>query len=62
MFKFIARWFSPEPGLKIRKLRDKKYKEAVQLQRNGDLRGYANIVKEIKDLEDEYVKVINESR
>ena len=35
MFEFIARLFRTDPGSKIRKERDKKYKEAVQLQRDG---------------------------
>ncbi len=62
MFKFIKSLFVSEPGDKIRKVRDRKYKEAVQLQRNGNLREYAKIMKEIEDLEKQYVEVINESR
>ncbi len=54
--------FKTGPSSKIRKIRDRKYKEAVQLQRNGKLREYAKIMKEIKALEDEYIKVTNESR
>ncbi len=54
--------FKTDPSSKIRKIRDRKYKEAVQLQRNGKLREYAKIMKEIKALEDEYIKVTNESR
>jgi|TARA_R110001599_G_scaffold18287_2_gene71721 hypothetical protein len=62
MFKFIARLFRTDPGAKIRKERDGKYKEAVQLQRDGKLREYAKIMKEVEALEDEYIKVTNESR
>ena len=62
MIKFIKALFQPEPGSKIRKERDRKYKEAVALQRNGKLREYAEIMKEIEKLEDEYVKVINENQ
>lgn len=62
MFKFIKSLFVSEPGDKIRKVRDRKYKEAVQLQRNGNLREYAKIMKEIEDLEKQYVEVMNESR
>ena len=54
--------FKTDPSSKIRKIRDRKYKEAVQLKRNGKLREYAKIMKEIKALEDEYIKVTNESR
>ena len=62
MIEFIKKLFRTDPGLKIRKERDRKYKEAVSLQRNGKLREYAEIMKEIEKLEDEYIKVINESR
>jgi hypothetical protein len=62
MFEFITRLFRSEPGSKIRKLRDRKYKQAVQLQRDGNLREYAKIMKEIEDLEKQYVEVVNESR
>ena len=63
MFKFIRSLFVSEPGEKIRKLRDRKYKEAVEFQRNGKLREYAGVMKEIEDLEKQYVEVIaNEDR
>jgi hypothetical protein len=54
--------FKTDLGSKIRKERDRKYKEAVQLQRNGNLREYAKIMKEIEKLEDEYIEVVNESK
>ena len=62
MFEFIARLFRTDPGSKIRKERDRKYKQAVELQRNGKLREYAKIMKEIEALEDEYIEVTNEDR
>ena len=62
MFEFITRLFRTDPGSKIRKMRDRKYKEAVQLQRDGKLREYAKIMKEIEALEDEYIEVTNEDR
>ncbi len=62
MFKFIKSLFSPEPGAKIRKARDRKYKEAIQFQRNGKLREYAALMKEIEILEDEYIRVLDEER
>ena len=52
MFEFIKNLFRSDPGSKIRKERDRKYKEAVQLQRDGNLRGYAKIMKEIEELEE----------
>ena len=62
MFEFITRLFRTDPGAKIRKERDRKYKQAVQLQRDGNLREYAKIMKEIEALEIEYMEAINESR
>jgi hypothetical protein len=62
MFEFITRLFRTDPGAKIRKERDRKYKQAVQLQRDGKLREYAKIMKEIEALEDQYIEVTNEDR
>ena len=62
MIKFLKGLFRTEPGAAIRKQRDQKYKQAVQLQRDGNLREYAKLMKEIEDLEDEYIRVIDESR
>ena len=57
MIKFLKSLFSSEPGKKIRKIRDRKYKQAVELQRNGKLREYAEVMKEIQDLEEEYARI-----
>ena len=62
MIDFITRLFRTEPGAKIRKLISQKQTQAVQLQRNGKLKEYAKIMKEIEALEDEYIEAINESR
>ena len=51
MIKFLKSLFRSEPGGKIRKIRDRKYKEAVEFQRNGKLREYAAVMKEIEELE-----------
>ena len=62
MIRFIKSLFVSKPGEKVRKLRDRKYKEAVQLQRDGNLREYAAVMKEIQDLEEKYVEEVNEGR
>ena len=62
MLKLIKSLFVSSPEEKIRKARDRKYKEAVQLQRNGKLREYAKVMKEIEELEKQYVEVVSESR
>ncbi len=60
MIQLIKRLFTADPGAKIRKERDRKYKQAVQLQRDGKLREYAKIMKEIEKLEDEYIEVTSD--
>ena len=62
MIKFIKSLFFSSPGEKIKRLRDQKYEKAVQLQRDGKLREYAKLMKEIEDLENQYLEVISESR
>ena len=61
MIQFIKRLFTADPGAKIRKLINQKHTQAVQLQRNGKLREYAKIMKEIEVLEDEYEDLTNET-
>jgi len=62
MFNFIKSLFMPDPAKKIQKARDRKYKEAVHFQRNGKLREYAEVMKEIEALEKQYIEVVSESR
>ena len=54
--------FTKNPTTRLRKKLDQKYKTSVELQRNGKLREYAEVMKEISELEEEYLKVVNESR
>lgn len=61
MIDFIRSLFTSSPSEKIRKARDRKYKEAVQLQRNGKIREFAEIMKEIEELERQYVEVSSEA-
>ncbi len=57
MIKFLKSLFVTSQAEKIKKTRDRKYKEAVEFQRNGKLREYAEVMKEIQDLEEEYVRL-----
>ena len=61
MLRLFKSLFRSEPGSKIRREKDRKYKQAVQLQRDGKLREYAKVIKEIEELEKQYVEVIIES-
>ena len=62
MIKFLKSLFTSDPAAKIKKVRDQKYKQAVEYQRNGKLREYAEVMKEIQDLEDKYVEIVNEQQ
>ncbi len=53
MFKFITSLLIRNRRAKICKLIEQKHTQAVQLQRNGKLREYASIMKEIENLEKE---------
>ena len=46
-------WFKQSPEKKLQKKIEARYKEAVQLQRNGKIREYAHAMAEIESLEDE---------
>ena len=61
MIKLIKSLFRLNPAEKIIKARDRKYKEAVSLQRNGKLREYGEVMKEIENLEKQYAEVTRES-
>ena len=52
MFSFIKSLFTSDPSQKLLKERDRKYKQAVEFQRNGNLREYARLIKEISDIEE----------
>ena len=61
MFKFITNLLVKSRQSKIRKIISQKHTQAVQLQRNGKLREYAEVMKEIEDLENEYEEITNEN-
>lgn len=44
-------WFKRDPTAALQKQIDRKYNESVALQRNGRLREYGVLMKEIEDLE-----------
>jgi hypothetical protein len=46
-------WFRRDPAKAIERKIEKMYEEAVHLQRNGRLREYGALMKEIEDLETE---------
>ena len=60
MISFLKSLFSSNPGKKIQKQIGQKYKQAVEFQRNGKLREYAEVMKEIETLESQYEEAVNE--
>ena len=42
---------------KIKKTIDTKYKQAIEMQRNGNIRQYSVLMNEIANLEDEYERL-----
>ena len=62
MINFLKTLFVPDPVKKIQMKISQKHLEAVFQQRNGNLRAYANIIKEIEELEEELQQKINENR
>lgn len=61
MISLLKSLFSSSPKKRLQKERDRKYKQAVDFQRNGKLREYANIMKEIEDIENQILKFSNGS-
>ena len=61
MLKFITKLLVKNRAAKIQKIISQKQTQAVQLQRNGKLREYAEVMKEIEDLENEYEDITNEN-
>ena len=55
MLNLFRSLFSKDPNAKLIKKRDRMYKEALSHQRNGNLREYARVIKEIEELEDSFV-------
>ena len=62
MIDFLKTLFVSDPVKKIQMKISQKHLEAVFQQRNGNLRAYANIMKEIEELEEELQQKINENR
>lgn len=51
--------FSTDPTKKLQKQIKKKYEQSIQLQRNGKLREYGVLMKEIEELEQELEQIRN---
>ena len=56
MIKKILNLIFGDKKSKIKKQIDQKYKQAIDYQRNGNIRQYSVLMNEISNLEDEYDK------
>jgi hypothetical protein len=61
MFRYIWNIFFPKLEDKIASQIKNKYQEAIQCQRNGNIRGYSELMNEVVNLEDELERLRNDS-
>ena len=59
MIKKILNFIFGDEKTKIKKQIDQKYKEAINFQRNGNIRQYSVLMNDIANLEDEYDRLQN---
>jgi len=57
MFKYLYNLFFPSEAEKINKEIAKKYKQAIEFQRNGNIRGYSALMAEISNLENRLAEI-----
>ena len=58
MFKKIISFLFGDKKSKIKKKIDIKYKQAIEFQRNGNIRQYSLLMSEIENLENEYESLV----
>ena len=47
----MLKWLKPDPIKKLQKESDKKAEQALQAQRNGNIALYADLTKEVEDID-----------
>ena len=57
MFKYLYNLLFPSEAEKINKEIAKKYKQAIDFQRNGNIRGYSALMAEISNLENHLAEI-----
>tara|TARA_A100001515_G_scaffold94662_1_gene75804 strand:- start:236 stop:424 length:189 start_codon:yes stop_codon:yes gene_type:complete len=62
VLRFISSFFTKRSEAVLEKKISKKRVQAMKMQRNGNLRGYAELMKEIDSLEKQILEAQNESR
>ena len=59
MFKYLYNLIFSNEIEKLKKEIAKKYKQAIECQRNGNIRGYSVLIGDIEKLEDRLVEIQN---
>ena len=62
MFKYIYNLIFSSREEKIAAQIKTKYEQAINFQRNGNIRGYSTLMNEVANLEDELERLKNDSR
>ena len=57
MFALLTSILGSSPQKKLIKARDRRYKTALQFQRNGNLREYARIIAEISTIDQQLAEM-----
>ena len=57
MFKKIISFIFGDKKARLRRQIDITYKQAIEFQRNGNIRKYSSLMNEIEKLEDEYSRL-----
>ena len=57
MFNYLYNLLFPSEAEKINKEIAKKYKQAIEFQRNGNIRGYSALMAEISNLENRLAEI-----
>jgi cell fate (sporulation/competence/biofilm development) regulator YmcA (YheA/YmcA/DUF963 family) len=61
MFKYIYELIFPNQEKKIASEIKKKYEQAINFQRNGNIKAYSILMNEISNLEDKLARLKNDS-
>ena len=61
MFKYIYELIFPNQEKKISSEIKQKYEQAINFQRNGNIKAYSILMNEISNLEDELERLKNDS-
>ena len=61
VFKYIYNFLFGNKEKKLAKQIKNKYEQAINFQRNGNIKGYSMLMNEIVNLEDELERIKNDS-